>query len=71
LAALASAGCPADTLPDGWLEVKDTRLVEQPDQVAATLAQAGCPPMQLIVDEEDLEHYFLRLVGMNGEVEHA
>jgi hypothetical protein len=27
---------------------------------------AGTPPTHLVVEEEDLEQYFLRLVGMNG-----
>jgi len=29
--------------------------------------QAGTPPLQLIVEEEELEKYFLRLVGANGD----
>jgi hypothetical protein len=31
------------------------------------LVNAGTPPTQLMVEEEELEHYFLRLVGMNRE----
>ena len=30
----------------------------------ACWSQAGTPPTQLVVEEEDLEQYFLRLVGM-------
>jgi ABC-2 type transport system ATP-binding protein len=31
--------------------------------VATILVEAGCPPTRLAVEGEDLETYFLRLVG--------
>jgi len=34
-----------------------------PDRVATLLVHAGCPPTRLAVEEEDLESYFLRIVG--------
>jgi ABC-2 type transport system ATP-binding protein len=34
------------------------------------LDQAGTPPTHLAVEEEDLEQYFLRLVGMDGRPQH-
>jgi ABC-2 type transport system ATP-binding protein len=34
-----------------------------PDQIALRLAEAGQPPRHLAVEEEDLESYFLRLIG--------
>jgi ABC-2 type transport system ATP-binding protein len=40
--------------------------IERPDDIATRLVNAGYPPTMLYV-EEDLEHYFLRLVGMDGE----
>ena len=52
---------PADTL-----EIKEPAAIERPDEIAAILARAGLPPTHLVVDEEDLEQYFLRLVGMDG-----
>jgi hypothetical protein len=30
------------------------------------LVKAGTPPTHLAVEEEELEQYFLRLVGMEG-----
>ncbi len=33
---------------------------------ASLLVKAGTPPTQLLVEEEELEQYFLRLVGMHG-----
>jgi ABC-2 type transport system ATP-binding protein len=64
--ALATAGHPAEILRDSTLELKDIPSVEHPDDIASLLVHAGVPPTQLMVEEEDLEQYFLRLVGMDG-----
>jgi ABC-2 type transport system ATP-binding protein len=69
--ALATAGYPAEMLRDGTLELTDLRSLEHPDDIASLLVQVGVPPMQVLVEEEDLEQYFLRLVGMNGGQNHA
>ena len=61
--ALASAGYPAETLPDGQLQLTQPACIERPDDIASLLVQAGVPPTQLLVEEEELEQYFLRLVG--------
>jgi ABC-2 type transport system ATP-binding protein len=65
-AVLLSAGFSAAMTADGAVEVKDMAAIERPDDVATRLVQAGCPPTMLHVEEEDLEQYFLRLVGMDG-----
>jgi ABC-2 type transport system ATP-binding protein len=65
--ALVDAGYPAAVTPDGSLELKDTASVERPDDISSVLVQAGSPPTRLLVEEEDLEQYFLRLIGMNGQ----
>jgi len=65
--ALMAAGHLADTTQDGGIEVKNREAIEHPDEVARLLVHAGHPPTMLKVEQEDLEHYFLRLVGMNGE----
>jgi ABC-2 type transport system ATP-binding protein len=62
-AALAAAGYPSEAAGDGTLVVQDERAVRRPDDVATTLVGAGCPPTRLAVEREDLETYFLRLVG--------
>lgn len=62
-AALATAGYAAVPAEDGQLEVQDSRALDNPDQIAALLVHAGHPPTQLLVEQEDLEHYFLRLIG--------
>ena len=69
LAALLAAGMDARMARDGALEVievRDARAIERPDDVAARLVHAGLAPMMLNVEQEDLEHYFLRLVGLEG-----
>jgi len=65
--ALARAGHHAQILPDGNLALDDNGSVEHPDEIASLLVQAGVPPTHLLVEEEQLEPYFLRLVGMNGD----
>ncbi|MGB8212462.1 MAG: ABC transporter ATP-binding protein [Anaerolineales bacterium] len=64
--ALSVAGYPAELLPDGSLALTQATALERPDEIATLLVQAGSPPMQLQVEEEQLEDYFLRLVGANG-----
>lgn len=70
-AALHAAGYDAASGSDGVLELPDRAAVSQPDAVASLLVKAGTPPTQLLVEEEDLEQYFLRLVGMNGGTNHV
>ena len=64
--ALIAAGQPAEVLEDGSIELKSPTSVERPDDINCLLVKAGTPPTQLMVEEEELEHYFLRLVGMDG-----
>jgi ABC-2 type transport system ATP-binding protein len=65
--ALLAAGQPAEILPDGSIELKSAAAVERPDEINSLLVKARTPPTQLVVEEEELEQYFLRLVGMHGE----
>jgi ABC-2 type transport system ATP-binding protein len=64
--ALLAAGQPAEILQDGTIEIKSALSVERPDDINSLLVKAGTPPTQLLVEEEELERYFLRLVGTNG-----
>ena len=64
--ALATAGHPVEILRDSTLELKDIPSVEHPEDIVSLLVHAGVPPTQVMVEEEELEQYFLRLVGMNG-----
>jgi ABC-2 type transport system ATP-binding protein len=61
--ALASAGFSPEILADGSIVMKDAPAIDAPQNIASLLVQAGAPPSKLIVEEEALEQYFLRLVG--------
>jgi ABC-2 type transport system ATP-binding protein len=67
--ALTTAGHPAAVLPDGAIELKDAAALEHPEAIARLLVQADTPPTHLVVEEEELEQYFLRLVGAKGEAQ--
>jgi ABC-2 type transport system ATP-binding protein len=64
--ALTAAGQPAEILHDGTIELKNATAVERPDEINRLLVMAGTSPTQLVVEEEELEQYFLRLVGLEG-----
>jgi ABC-2 type transport system ATP-binding protein len=62
---LITAGQPAEILHDGTIEIKDALSIERPDDINRILVNAGTAPTRLVVEEEALEQYFLRLVGMD------
>jgi ABC-2 type transport system ATP-binding protein len=64
---LSAAGYPSDILPGDILELNQTTAIDHPDDIASLLVRAKTPPTHLVVEEEELEAYFLRLVGANGE----
>ena len=62
---LATAGQPVEVLQDGTLAIKDSAAIERPDEINLMLVNAGAPPTRIVVEEEELEDYFLRLVGID------
>ncbi len=66
-AVLVSAGFSAELSADDRIEVKDDVALERPDELATRLVKAGHPPMMLNIEQEELEPYFLRLVGLGAE----
>lgn len=60
---LREKGFDFHTTEGGSLATGDAGAIRNPDRVAAILSESGCPPMMLNVEEEDLESYFLRVVG--------
>ena len=48
---------------NGRITIKDKRAVEAPESVATLLVNAGAPPTHLVVEQENLEEYFLRLTN--------
>ena len=63
---LTAVGQPVETCADGSLALSSEAAVQRPDDINRLLVAAGTPPTHLQVEEEDLETYFLRLVGGNG-----
>ena len=66
-AVLQTAGFAVTDAADGAVRVTDPRVIDRPDAVAQLLVEAGAPPTRLVVEEEDLESHFLRLVSTAGE----
>jgi ABC-2 type transport system ATP-binding protein len=64
--ALAAAGYSPETIRNGNIVLKDENSTAHPEQIATLLVEAGAPPTRIVVEEEELEAYFLRLVGMDG-----
>ncbi|MBI4672966.1 MAG: ABC transporter ATP-binding protein [Chloroflexi bacterium] len=65
-AVLQNAGFHASNTVNHSIEIRDAAAIECPDEIATRLVNAGHAPTMLQVEQEDLEHYFLRLVGMDG-----
>jgi ABC-2 type transport system ATP-binding protein len=63
---LLAAGLAPEILSDGTISLPNAAAVEIPEEVNRLLVNAGVSPTRLLVEEEDLEQYFLRLVGMEG-----
>jgi len=66
-AVLAGAGFSALIKEERTIVLLEETVVERPDDIASLLAQAGHAPTMLMVEREALEHYFLRLVGVEEE----
>ena len=49
------------------LEVYDEKAISNPASIAQMLVNENCPPVLLKVEEEDLESYFLRTIGVHNE----
>jgi ABC-2 type transport system ATP-binding protein len=53
-------------LSDGSLELPGESAISHPERVSALLASNGFPPVKIVVEEEDLEHYFFRIIKTNN-----
>ena len=61
-------GYSVNVSEEGTLEVRDEKAIDHPEAIATLLVQAGLPPTLLRVEEENLESYFLRIIGKQGGV---
>ena len=58
------------TLAEGnFLEIHNAEAMQKPESIATILVNSGFPPNMLMVEEEDLESFFLRVISIKGGVE--
>jgi len=62
---LTRTGESPNILPDGSIELTSINSIDKPERINHLLDNSGATPTQLLVEEEDLENYFIRLIGMN------
>lgn len=67
LSAFEKAGIAARSDGKNSLIITDKATMQHPDKVTTLLVEAGCPPTRLVVEQGDLESYFLGLVGLKEE----
>lgn len=63
---LAAAGFAPTLIDNGAIVLSEAAAIDQPEDIATRLVYAGHAPTRLTVEQEDLEHYFLRLVNGQG-----
>jgi len=63
---LSEKGYDVEINAEDQLEIKNVEAIHKPDTIATLMVTVGCPPTLLKVEEEDLESYFLRTIGMEG-----
>jgi len=63
---LAGRGYDPVGTEDGIIEISGPEAILNPDKVATLLVNSGFPPTMLLVEEEDLESFFLRMIRMKG-----
>lgn len=50
----------------GIIESSDIKAIQKPENISTLLVNSGVPPKTIRVVEEDLENYFLRIIGNNN-----
>lgn len=60
---LVGKGLSGSINDTGWIEMTDVQAISYPETIASLLVNSGFPPKMLNVFEEDLEAYFLRIIG--------
>jgi ABC-2 type transport system ATP-binding protein len=66
-ALLGTKGYNPAYLPDGSIEIQDEPAIGRPEKITALLASNELPPVKIVVEEEDLEHYFFRIIQPQNE----
>lgn len=69
-AVLASFGYTAQPAPDDCLALQEMDAVQHPEKISRLLIQHDVPLTMLKIEEENLEHYFLNVIGAEGRTPH-
>jgi ABC-2 type transport system ATP-binding protein len=64
---LLKSGYSAKQEDGGIINADNDAALLNPEKAAELLVKAGFPPYMLKVEEEGLEEYFLRIIGMDGK----
>jgi ABC-2 type transport system ATP-binding protein len=67
VSALRQARITTKVEPNQSLVITNSHAMQHPDEINTLLVQADCPPTKLLVEQGDLESYFLSLVGLKEE----
>jgi ABC-2 type transport system ATP-binding protein len=66
---LIQSGYSLGETKNGTIDIIDENALKHPEAIATILVNSGYPPTLLKVEEEDLESYFLRIIGKSrGEI---
>jgi len=49
------------------LYIEQSQSLQHPEQIATLLVNAGCPPTRLLIEQTDLEAYFLKLINEENQ----
>lgn len=63
ISALKEKGITSTLTDDGLIEIKAENALLHPENINSNLVNAGFSPNMLKVEEEELESYFLRIIG--------
>ena len=64
---LSEGGYAQGNLNNGIIELKDEEAMAHPERIAELLVIKGFPPKKLTLEEEDLEHFFFRIIQTNSK----
>jgi len=67
-ALLKKQGFDSTLTKDGLIEITSAKALVHPEDVNSHLVKAGFPPSMLKIEEEELESYFLRIIGKKGVI---
>ncbi len=55
-------------MENGSMEVHDQRSIRHPEIISQMLVAEGVPPTKIALEEEDLEHYFFRIIQKHHQL---